>query len=113
MNPADWPDLRLLKDQNEGYIGGSPFSNGPVQPGESLFGKRVVVTTSISRGVALVGAFATGAQIFRRGGLMVEASNSHSDYFQRNLTAIRAETRLALAVYRPEAFATADIWQGS
>ena len=44
---------------------------------------------------------------------MVEASNSHSDYFQRNLTAIRAETRLALAVYRPEAFATADIWTGS
>ena len=26
LNPADWADLRLLKDQNEGYIGGSPFS---------------------------------------------------------------------------------------
>jgi hypothetical protein len=34
----------------------------------------------------------------------VEASNSHSDFFQRNLTAIRAERRLALAVYRPQAF---------
>ena len=45
INPADWADLRLLKDQNDGYIGGSPFSNGPVQPGESLFGKRVVVTS--------------------------------------------------------------------
>ena len=26
INPADWADLRLLKDQNDGYIGGTPFS---------------------------------------------------------------------------------------
>ena len=45
INPADWADLRLLKDENDDYIGGKPFSNGPVQPGETLFGKRVVVTS--------------------------------------------------------------------
>jgi hypothetical protein len=34
----------------------------------------------------------------------VSASNSHSDFFKKNLTAIRAEERVALTVYRPEAF---------
>jgi HK97 family phage major capsid protein len=55
-----------------------------------------------------VGAFGSAATIYRRGGLSVEASNSHADYFQKDLVAIRAQTRLALAVYRPEAFATAS-----
>jgi HK97 family phage major capsid protein len=58
------------------------------------------------RGTALIGAFKQGGQIFRRSGLTVEASNSHSTFFQENQTAIRAEERLALAVYRPGAFGT-------
>ena len=45
----------------------------------------------------------------RKGGLRVEASNSHSTFFQENKVAIRAEERLALAVYRPAAFAVADL----
>lgn len=110
VNTDDWQELRLLKDQNDNYIAGSPFSNtGAGEPGETLWNKRVVVTSAIDQGTALVGAFATAAQLFRKGGLTVEASNSHLDYFRRNLTALRAEERLGLAVYRPEAFATADL----
>lgn len=109
VNPDDWAALRLLKDENNNYIGGSPFSTGAGEPNETLWGKRVVVTEAMDAGVALVGSFRMGAQVFRRTGLTVEASNSHSDFFRRNLTAIRAEERLALAVYRPEAFATADV----
>jgi hypothetical protein len=45
--------------------------------------------------------------VFANGGLRVEASNSHQDFFIKNLVAIRAEERLALAVYRPAAFGTA------
>lgn len=109
VNPDDWAALRLLKDDNNNYIGGSPFSTGPGEPNETLWGKRVVVTEAMAAGAALVGAFRMGAQVFRRSGLTVEASNSHADYFRRNLTAIRAEERLALAVYRPESFALADL----
>ncbi len=69
----------------------------------------MVVTTAIDEGTALVGAFRACAQIFRRGGLSVEASNSHLGFFSTNKTAIRCEERLALCVYRPEGFATADI----
>jgi HK97 family phage major capsid protein len=71
-----------------------------------LWGKRVAVTPAMAATTALVGAFQQGGQIFRKGGLTVEASNSHADFFQRNLTAIRAEERLELAVYRPGAFGT-------
>jgi HK97 family phage major capsid protein len=109
LNPADWAGLRLVKDDMANYIGGSPFGNGQPQPGETLWGKRVVVTQAIEEGLALVGAFGTAAQLFRRGGLTVEASNSHDDWFKLDKVAIRAETRLALAVHRPEAFATADL----
>lgn len=109
VHPDDWADLRLLKDGNENYIAGSPFSTGPGEPVDRLWGKVVVVTTAVRSGTAVVGAFQTGATLFRKGGVTVEASNSHASYFITNLTAIRAEERLALAVHRPEAFAIADI----
>jgi HK97 family phage major capsid protein len=65
---------------------------------------RVVVSSNITVGTALVGAFREGAAVFRKGALRVEASNSHGTWFQSNITALRAEERLALAVYRPSAF---------
>jgi HK97 family phage major capsid protein len=114
VNAEDWADLRLLKDSTQNYIGGAPFQ--PVGPGEmteSLWGKRVIPTYNLQAGTAVVGAFGTAAQVFRRGGLRVEATNSHSDFFQKNLTAVRAEQREALAVYRPSAFAIADIGYAS
>jgi HK97 family phage major capsid protein len=109
IHPDDWADLRLLKDDNANYIGGSPFSNTGSNPGESLWGKRVVVTQSCIPGQAVVGAFATAGQVLQRGGLSVEATNSHDTNFAYDLTAIRCEQREVLAVYRPEAFAIADL----
>jgi HK97 family phage major capsid protein len=106
MHPNDWEGIVLLKDSQGLYMGGGPFSP---EAGPSLWGMRVVVTTAVTEGAPIIGAFGTAAQIFRKGGLTVEASNSHSDYFAKNKTAIRAEERLALAVYRPAAFATADL----
>jgi HK97 family phage major capsid protein len=64
----------------------------------------VFVTTNVGLGTVLLGNFREGATIFRRGGVTVEATNSHSDYFTKNLSMIRAEERLALATYRPSAF---------
>ena len=103
MNPLDWQDIQLMKDTSGAYMGGGPFMSPPVP---RLWGQPVVATPAIVEGTALVGAFRSAAQIFRKGGIRVEASNSHDDYFIRNLVAIRAEERLALAVYRPGAFGT-------
>ncbi len=120
MNPANWQTTRLYKDTNGQFYGGGPFTaaygganGGPVGNSgqidgsmDSLWGKKVLVTTAIGSGTALVGSFSQASQLFRRGGLTVEATNSHASYFVNNLVAIRAEERLALAVYRPKAFTT-------
>ena len=103
INPANWQTIQLSKDANGQYYGSGPFT-GPQAP--TLWGLPVDVTPSIVANTALTGAFKSAAQIFDKGGLRVEASNSHSDFFIKNLVAIRAERRLALAVYRPAAFGT-------
>lgn len=101
LHPAQWASILLTKDTTGQYIGAGPFAS-PGTP--TLWGLPVAVTSVIAAGTALVGAFRTAAQMFDHGQLRVEASNSHADFFIRNLVAIRAERRLALAVYRPAAF---------
>jgi HK97 family phage major capsid protein len=63
----------------------------------------VRVTTNAVLNTALVGAF-NQAQIFRRTGIAIAISTENEDYFLKNKLAVRAEERLALAVYRPAAF---------
>lgn len=107
IHPNNWAQIRLSKDSQDQYLGGGPMIGAygnALMAGETLWGLPVAVSSAITENTALVGAFSTMAQVFYRGSLTVEASNSHSDFFQKNLTAIRAERRLALAVYRPEAF---------
>jgi HK97 family phage major capsid protein len=101
LNPANWETIQLSKDGEGRYYGAGPFA-GPQAP--TLWGLPVVVTPSITANTGFTGAFSSAAQFFRHGGIRVEASNSHSDFFIRNLTAIRCEERGALAVYRPAAF---------
>lgn len=101
MNPANWQTTQLSKDGNGNYYGSGPFA-GAQAP--TLWGLPVVVTPSIVANTAFTGAFNSAAQVFRKGGVRLDASNSHQDFFVRNLTAIRCEERLALAVYRPAAF---------
>jgi HK97 family phage major capsid protein len=113
MHPSNWLNTRLLRAGTAGdYLGGGPFGysagagrGAPVGMfGESLWNTRVVLSEAVGAGTALVGNFSQGAHIWRRGGVTVEASNSHEDFFTRNMTMLRAEERLGLAVYRPVAF---------
>ena len=120
MHPTNWQATRLLTDTAGQFFGGGPFTGAYGNAGgipvsadggqltgayDTLWGKRVIVTTAVGgAGTALVGSFRSAAQLWRRSGLSVEATNSHSDYFTKNLVALRAEERLALAVYRPSAF---------
>jgi HK97 family phage major capsid protein len=107
IHPTDWEEIRLSKDSADQYYGGGPFGGaygGPAsQAGmfvDSLWNRNVALSSHIGAGTALV-VSRDAMQVYRRGGISVEATNSHSDYFVRNLMAIRAEERLGLAVYRP------------
>jgi HK97 family phage major capsid protein len=108
LNPINWTPILMAKTATGEYFAGGPFS--PIQT-PYLWGVNVALTPVMAAGTGLVGAFKTAAQIFRKGGVRVEASNSHSDFFIKNLVAIRAEERLALAVYRPGAFGTVSALQ--
>jgi HK97 family phage major capsid protein len=107
MHPTNWAQLRLAKDSQLQYLGGGPMIGAYGQglmTGETVWGLPVVVTSAITLNTALVGAFRSMSQVFYRNSLTVEASNSHASFFATNHTMIRAEQRLALAVYRPSAF---------
>ncbi|WP_404861857.1 phage major capsid protein [Georhizobium sp. MAB10] len=104
LHPIDWAGIETLKDGEGRYIIGNP--QGTAQP--TMWGLPVVATQAIAAGTFLTGAFRLGAQLFDRWDARVEVGYVNDD-FTRNLVTILAEERLALAVYRPEAFVTGDI----
>lgn len=108
IHPYDWEVIRLMKDANGQPIATGPFyapyGNGMVVEMELLWGKPVAKTVSVLQGRPIAGAWKLGAQYFMRMGMQIEMSNSHLDYFDRNLLRLRFEHRLALAVYRPVCF---------
>jgi HK97 family phage major capsid protein len=63
-----------------------------------------VSTPAIAQGNALVGDFAAHAQILDRQDANIAISFENKDNFIKNMATIRVEERLALAIYRPEAF---------
>lgn len=104
LNPIDWAVIEMLKDSNKGYLIGKP--QGQTSP--TLWNRPVVETQSIVQNEFLVGAFQMGAQIYDRSEIEVLISTENDKDFELNMVTIRAEERLALAVYRPEAFVTGD-----
>lgn len=104
LNPIDWAWIETQKDGDGRYIIGNP--QGTIAP--TLWGLPVVATQAMAPGKFLTGAFRMGAQIFDRWMARVEVSTENQDDFIKNLVTILAEERLALAVYRPEAFIYGD-----
>jgi len=100
LAPADWWAICLTKDSTGQYILGNPGQMTETR----LWGIPVSVTTAMTAGTFVLGNFSTGAAIHQALDAVIEVSDSHSDYFIKNLLAIRCEERLALAVYKPGAF---------
>jgi HK97 family phage major capsid protein len=113
LHPTTWQVARLLTDSTGQFLGGGPWQGQYGQQSQinsgyfssaPLWNMNVWVTPTIGAGTALVGSAREAARIYRRGGLTVESSNSHASHFVENKVAVRAEERLALAVFRPSAW---------
>lgn len=100
IHPSDFQDIRLAKTTDGIYLWGAPSEAGPMR----IFGVPVVLTTALSAGTALLGDFQLYAQIFRKRGITIKVSDSHSDFFIKGKQAIRIDERMTLAIYRPAAF---------
>lgn len=105
LNPIDWTKIELTKDAGGNYIIGNP--QGSLTP--TLWNLPVVSTQAMAAGEFLTGAFSFAAQIFDRLDIEVLLSSENVDDFEKNMFTIRAEERLAFAVYRPESFVTGDV----
>lgn len=113
INPADYQALRLSKDSNGQYMGGGFFAgqygNGTLTAQPDLWGLRTVVTAAIPAKTVLVGAFASAATVYRKGGVRVESTNSHADDFTNDKITVRVRERVALAVRYPSAFVNVTV----
>lgn len=103
MHPNDWfsTSFLLAKDTAGNYLVGDPRAS--VDQLNQLWGLRVVVTEAMTENTALVGDFRQSV-LWRREGISLAVSDSHADYFTRNLLAILAELRAAFGVLDPQGF---------
>lgn len=100
LNPVDWADIELTKDSTGSYIWVNVQEGGA----QRLWKLPVVDSNAVPEGEFLVGAMNIAAQIFDREEAAVEVSTEDGDNFRTNMVTIRAEERLAMAVYREESF---------
>lgn len=104
MNPADWERIDLLQDNEARYYFGGPQRLG--QP--TLWGLPVVECEAVPAGVGYVADWRK-AVLWDREQANISATDSHADFFIRNLVAILGEMRAGFGVLQPSAFVEIDL----
>jgi HK97 family phage major capsid protein len=104
LNPTDWETIDLLQDNEARYYYGGPSELGMPR----LWGLPVVEEEAQPVGFGWVGDFKK-AVLWDREQATMSVTDSHSDFFVRNLVAILGELRAAFGVIRPAAFVEMDL----
>ena len=104
LNPIDDEALDLATDDNNRYYGSGPFGTGP----STIWGRPRAVSEAIPAGTAIVADWRFAA-LWDREAATVSVSDSHADFFIRNLVAVLGELRAAFGVIRPAAFVVCDL----
>jgi HK97 family phage major capsid protein len=94
LNPADFAAIDVA------VMGQT--SNGPVRTG-SIWGVPAIAVGALPVGTAYVGDFKTCVTMFARNTVTSYMTDSHADYFVKNLLVILAEQRALVAVTEPKA----------
>ena len=107
LNPADWDSIQRRKvgSADDRYVYGDPNQSWLATP---IWGLTPVITNSQTAGTFLMGD-SMGCMVFDREQSAIEIAYEHSDYFTKNMAAIRAELRGCVAVFRTEAFITGSL----
>lgn len=108
LHPEDTETVDLLTDSDGRYYYGGPAMGGV----QRVWRVPVVESQSITQGTALMGDFRK-AVMWDREAASIQVSDSHSDFFIRNMVAILAEMRAAFGLIRPSAFCEIDLEAGS
>jgi HK97 family phage major capsid protein len=105
VHPNDWysTGFLLAKDSQNRYLLGDPRAS--IDQLNTLWGLRVVVTEAMTENTALVGDF-TQAVVADRQQAALYMTDSHKDWFGRNLLAVLAEERLGFGLLDPDAMCT-------
>lgn len=105
VHPLDWmsTEFALAKDGNGNYFSAGPFAS--IESLRQVWGYRVVTTKAVPQGTQVLGDFAQ-AIIGDRQQSAMYMTDSHADYFTRNILAMLGETRLSFGVRVPQAFST-------
>lgn len=106
LNPIDAEAVDLARENGDTgkYFGGGPFATGA----KTLWGVPYVETEAQPEGFATLGDFSK-AVLWDREQSSVTMTDSHEDFFIRNLVAILGEERVAFGVTRPSAFVQVDV----
>ena len=108
VHPNDAEALDLLKDDQGRYYFAGPANGGA----ERVWRVPVVECEALTEGEGLMGDFRKAVLWDREEG-NVSVSDSHSDFFIRNMVAILAEMRAAFGLRRPSAFVKVTLTNGS
>lgn len=108
MNHNDWETIELTKGEDSHYI----WVNVTTDNGTRLWGLPVVATNAITEGTVLVGDFQRGSAVHDRQNANIRITDSHSDFFTKNLWALLAEERIAQSILRPDAFVEVTAYGG-
>jgi HK97 family phage major capsid protein len=105
VHPNDWysTGFLLAKDSQNRYLLGDPRAS--VEQLNTLWGLRVVVSEAMTENTALVGDF-TQAVVADRQQAALYMTDSHKDWFGRNLLAVLAEERLGFGLLDPKSMCT-------
>ncbi|KOU20962.1 phage head [Streptomyces sp. WM6372] len=105
LNPADLETIDLLQDNEGRFYFGGPSGVGSASV---LWGLPVIETEAVPAGTGYVGDFRK-AVLWDREQASIQMTDSHADFFVRNLVAILAEMRAAFGVLQPNAFVEIDL----
>lgn len=106
LHPTDYDLLVRSKDANGMYVNPNAFFNNQAV---YIHGARVVANTAVASDDFFVGDFTMGATLGIREDVTIRSTDSHASNFTAGMVTILIEERVALPIYRTNAFIYGDM----